>query len=379
MRAVASSNTSTSGSRIHTRASDSSCASPADRPVPAAAEFAIESHRRRARRARPRRSASTTRVVGRRCRSNSATLSRIVPANSSTSWDTSATRRRSSLDRDVGDRHATEQDGAAWSARPAAARGGRRSSCRSRCARRCRPSAPRRVRSVHVAEHRLVVAVVELDTARTDGQRPGRRRRWSPRRGPSARSPAGRARAPSRRSPSAPSRVRGRGPRAADRSTGRTGRGGRSCRSRRCRSRSSRRPSTSTTTHPAASASCTNHHIVRKRALAPHRARQGDRAVLDEPPGDVRRRRRSSGGPRRRRGAPRCRRTADRARPSRRTIHAPPGADRARRSPASHRGRARVRWPAASRAPRARRPCRRSSAPLRAPWAPRARGTPTPT
>ena len=46
-------------------------------------------------------------------------------------------------------------------------------------------------------------------------------------------------------------------------------------------------PNTSTTTHPAASASCTNHHMREKRALPAHRARQGIGAVLDETPGDV--------------------------------------------------------------------------------------------
>ena len=107
MRAVASSSTTRSGWRSQTRASASSCDSPADSPAPPAPR--LRWMPASASDARPARDSAsiTSSSVG--VSSNSVTLSRIVPSNSSTSWGTSATRRRSSAQRHVADRHPAQR------------------------------------------------------------------------------------------------------------------------------------------------------------------------------------------------------------------------------------------------------------------------------
>ncbi len=78
-------------------------------------------------------------------------------------------------DRDVGDRHPTEPDHARGRLDQSQDEAGERrlaaAGAPDDADRACRAE-----REVHVAEHRLVVAVVERDTVELDGQRPGRRR-----------------------------------------------------------------------------------------------------------------------------------------------------------------------------------------------------------
>ena len=132
--------------------------------------------RRRARRGRPARARrSTASSVG--AGSKSVTLSRMVPANSSTSWGIIATRRRSVGERDVGDGHAVEAQVARRSSRRGGAPAARAWSCRCRCARRRPSSGRRRVVTVDVAEHGLRRRRSRTTTWRRSTRERARRRR----------------------------------------------------------------------------------------------------------------------------------------------------------------------------------------------------------
>ena len=233
-RAVASSSTTRSGWRSHTRARASSCASPGRQPG---------TRRRRAGGRCRRRPATPSPTVAQRgdstasslgAGSNSVTLSRIVPSNSSTSWGTRATRRRSSaigMSRDAARRRAAP---CPWSAR----RGAARSRENVVLPLPVRPTTPDRAaagdtrRSMsRAATGRGLVAVGERRRARHDtASGPGGGDVGAVRRRPSARRASRSTTRPSPRWPSAPSPAAGPGPRADGSSAGRTGTARRPCR-----------------------------------------------------------------------------------------------------------------------------------------------------
>ncbi len=261
-------------------------------PGAAGAEGAVDAavdERRRARRGAARRSTAASVGAG----SNSVTLSRIVPSNSSTSWGTRATRRRSSANGMSAIGTPPSDDRARRSPRRGAAAGGRTSSCRCRCGRRRRPSGRRRCRGRGRGG----------SAARRRRRR--RRRRRTTRRGrrrPSA--PGGGdvvpastivgshgeqvdARAPSPRWPSAPSPAGGRGPPAAATISSTYWNSRNAVPSVIAPLATSAALTTSASTEPAVTAPCTAHHRRMNARWRRTELCSMPRAVLDEAPHGV--------------------------------------------------------------------------------------------